>query len=163
MSLKTGANGTLVFAGDAQGIAYDGYGPEVFFTLERTDDTAFALYSVDFVEFGIGTSSIIGYTADGRTITNNADYFFYEYVDFGTADWLNITGAQFLVRGDGFTESGQVYAEIDNLVVGAAVPIPAAVWLFGSALGLLGWANRARQDCTASTAFSSTSPVKLTC
>ncbi|MCP4833046.1 MAG: VPLPA-CTERM sorting domain-containing protein, partial [Gammaproteobacteria bacterium] len=29
-----------------------------------------------------------------------------------------------------------------NIVVGAAVPIPAAVWLFGSALAGLGWIRR---------------------
>jgi len=139
MALKTGANGTLVFSGDAKGIPLDGFGPEVAFTLERSDGTAFALYSVDFMGSGVGTGSIFGYTDDGRTITNDANYFFYEYVDFGTADWLNITGAQFLVRGDGFTDCCQAYAEIDNIVVGAAVPIPAAVWLFGSALALLGW------------------------
>ena len=38
------------------------------------------------------------------------------------------------------------YAAFDNIAITAsdvsAVPIPPAVWLFGSALGLLGWMKR---------------------
>ena len=33
------------------------------------------------------------------------------------------------------------YWKLDNISVNI-VPIPAAVWLFGSALGLLGWARQ---------------------
>jgi hypothetical protein len=42
---------------------------------------------------------------------------------------------------DGFGRAGEVY--VDNvLLTNSVVPIPAAVWLFGSALGLLGWFRR---------------------
>lgn len=38
-------------------------------------------------------------------------------------------------------QKGSVTYNIDNISV-SAVPIPAAVWLFGSGLGLLGWLRR---------------------
>ncbi|MGI9341883.1 MAG: hypothetical protein ACR2QV_03490 [Gammaproteobacteria bacterium] len=39
------------------------------------------------------------------------------------------------------TETGRIIDPIANASVFALVPIPAAAWLFGSALGLLGWAR----------------------
>jgi len=43
---------------------------------------------------------------------------------------------------DAFGETAWIQKKIT--VVASAVPVPAAVWLFGSALGLLGWARRRR-------------------
>jgi hypothetical protein len=65
---------------------------------------------------GVGTASITG---DGSYV-------------YGT-DELAVTGGAVIAgsaQGGGFTISGTL------------VPIPAAVWLFGSALGLLGWVRR---------------------
>lgn len=39
-----------------------------------------------------------------------------------------------------FAESGETAYMVEGTIV--AIPVPAAVWLFGSALGLLGWARR---------------------
>ena len=50
---------------------------------------------------------------------------------FFSEEWRKIVG--FEVIGSG------IY---DDFVVGTAVPVPAAVWLFGSALAGLGWFRR---------------------
>ena len=55
------------------------------------------------------------------------------FADYGLVSWDGST----LVLGKGIL--GTTGAA--NLVF-SAVPVPAAVWLFGSALGLLGWARR---------------------
>lgn len=56
--------------------------------------------------------------------------------DFGLVNWDGIT----LVIGNG-TPVGTPWGEALTFQV---VPIPAAAWLFGSALGLLGWKRRGR-------------------
>jgi hypothetical protein len=41
-----------------------------------------------------------------------------------------------------FLSNGDQIADLSNVRAFSAVPIPAAVWLFGSGLGLLGWMRR---------------------
>jgi hypothetical protein len=50
-------------------------------------------------------------------------------------------GQQQLGNKDGSDFDGFAWAVRDG-DVGPAVPVPPAVWLFGSALGLLGWLRR---------------------
>jgi hypothetical protein len=109
-------------------------GPRIFLDVERTDGTAFALYSIDI---GGDFAEIQGTRAtDGQIITGTVG-------DLGSGDWLAITSFRLdedaCVCG-GFGIALEGYA--DNIVVGAAVPVPAAVWLFGSALAGLGWMRR---------------------
>ncbi len=63
----------------------------------------------------------------------------------GTGDWVNLESVRFVVSGETTVPGGfQAFSlTADNIVVNA-VPIPAAVWLFGSGLGLLGWMKRKR-------------------
>lgn len=60
----------------------------------------------------------------------------------GSGDWLNLESVRFVVGASGVPGGFQGYGmSVDNVVVNV-VPIPAAVWLFGSALLGLGWLRR---------------------
>jgi hypothetical protein len=119
------------------GVVADGAGLELsatnftsfdngFVDIERADGGAFALYSVDahFDTVYVETSS-----GDNFSVT--------DLTDIGTGFWLSLNSVQFHA---GFSEFATV--DVDDLVLGAVVPVPAAVWLFGSGLGLLGWFRR---------------------
>lgn len=61
--------------------------------------------------------------------------------DFGLVSWDGST----LIIGNGIPlgSTGSVFGGGEEMeFVVSAVPVPAAAWLFGSALGLLGWARR---------------------
>ena len=74
---------------------------------------------------------------------------------FLTSEWQTFTynttlgpdaggGVSLLFKADcGANPNCRLTALIDNVTIDTAVvPVPAAVWLFGSALGLLGWIRR---------------------
>jgi hypothetical protein len=50
---------------------------------------------------------------------------------------------RFYTLGD-FLNGGEQTPDLSHVSAFTAVPIPAAVWLFGSALGLLGWTRRSK-------------------
>lgn len=81
--------------------------------------------------------SVTGYYAAGGSVSTSlsADTTIGNYL-FDSA-W---TGLDSLVIG---TLSTALPAGIDNIVV-SGVPIPAAAWLFGSALAGLGWLGRTK-------------------
>jgi hypothetical protein len=127
-------NGTNVFGATAYDtVGQDGFGSGVYFTLSRIDGQAFSLHGYDVFANSNGYYSTSGRTSDGTAISLSTA--------LGTGDWLNVTSVQFSSVGDGFSYS---YADLtlDNIIVGAAVPVPAAIWLFGSALAGLGWFRR---------------------
>jgi len=108
-------------------------------------------------EYGTGASSstalgdfIITGSADGE-ISNAHDIFDLTKtgrIENQAIDWLRITmlpddglpdGGDSNFYVGGFGDDGSNGTGIDGISV---VPVPAAVWLFGSALGLLGWTRR---------------------
>jgi hypothetical protein len=104
----------------------------------------FSLHSLDFLAGSLsasaGTIEVTGYYAGGgslaTTLTASSAGFVWDSTVFD-ASWSGLGRVEFAASG---LDS---LAALDNLVV-TAVPIPAAIWLFGSALAGLGWIRRAQ-------------------
>jgi len=136
-----GASGSNSFGAHNGWGGQDGYGAQVGVSMRQAGGGAFAIHSLDLLLEGcygnysgcFGSETISGTLAGGGL----ADLS----VSVGTGDWLNLQRVDFRADGDGFGFGTGTVVEIDNINV-SAVPIPAAVWLFGSALAGLGWLRR---------------------
>jgi len=116
----------------------DGFGGLAYVSMRKADGGAFAIHSLDLL---FQTDSSSGFTVIRGTLAGGSVVDISDAV--GTGDWLNLELVFFTANGDGFGFGALTSVEIDNVNV-SAVPIPAAVWLFGSGLGLLGWMKRKR-------------------
>jgi len=112
----------------------------VGWTVSASNGNALSLESVDlgfFADFGFGGEATISGTLSGggtvsRLITDNS---WHTESAFG-AQWSDLSSVGIFISS-GVPQS----LTIDNFSA-SVVPVPAAVWLFGSGLGLLGWFRR---------------------
>jgi hypothetical protein len=104
--------------------------------ISRSDAGAFALYSIDTTG-SFAFANIVGTRAGGGTVVGS-------FADLGSGDWLNITQAYLSFSMGAYFGDNVIAGTIDNIVVAqaSAVPLPATVWLFVSALGGLGLMRR---------------------
>lgn len=137
-----GSNGTAVF-GWCNGVFLCSTPGQVI-SLERGDSSVFNLNALDAswgIIFGPDEELMVtGYFADGASISSNltvADD--WNTFNFDSA-WSDLVRVE--LNGTCTNTGGLCMGfAIDNLVI-TTVPIPAAVWLFASALAGLGWARR---------------------
>lgn len=111
-------------------------GPEIRFA--RSDTQAFSLLGMDVTCNACTIRGVIN--GGGFLDTSNVN-------DLGSGDWLNLS--RVFVFEPGGEQGLFLSVAVDNIVVGAPVPVPAAVWLFGSALAGLVFRRRARQAVAA--------------
>ena len=119
-------------------------------TLSREDGAAFSIYEANIRSWSylylepVSNAWIMGTRADGSTFYVDSSN---EWSDpdsgpdiLGVGDWLNVTEVTFGVWQPLHYETTSIL--LYDVTVGAAVPIPATVWLFGSALAGLAWIRR---------------------
>lgn len=123
------AGGTQIFDGTLNG----GAGGPVFPTYANAGFHAL---------IGGSTSSALniggGPIGSGLDSTNGIDAIAFDMVLEGGQTPQAGGTVRFLV----FSDTGTTAYMVEGTILGAPVPVPAAVWLFGSALGLLGWMRR---------------------
>jgi len=120
------------------------------FVISQTSGAAFTIYSFDATDVFTDASftpnlpfEVTGTLAGGGTLattfSSDSETSFQTFV-FGS-EWTNLTSVLFV---------GNEHGAYDNIVVSTAVvPVPAAVWLFGSGLVmLLRLGNKSRASAT---------------
>jgi len=106
----------------------------------------FELDSLDVYSDGLGVQDyegaglVTGYFDGGGSITQGISATVGISTVLFDGSWVNLTSIDIVFDTDSFNTFGIVPA-LDNITL-QAVPVPAAVWLFGSALVGLGWFRR---------------------
>ena len=119
--------GSVVFGGAVDrytGVTFTSFGPGTG-SIETADSDPLAGFGFGREQLAVPTGFLSGDTINATSITFTGETFAS----------LGITAGNYTVAswaGDSITLNA------------TAVPVPAAVWLFGSALGMLGWMRRKR-------------------
>jgi hypothetical protein len=137
-NLVRGALGVSGTGNNTQSIFWGENGSTSTLTLVHDTQPGFDLISLDASSMSNSSGVLIleGTLIGGGTVTQNIN------LD-GNLTTYNISGMDGLASLDISFDGASFFApfDLDNIVA-AVVPVPAAVWLFGSAIGLLGFRLR---------------------
>jgi hypothetical protein len=100
--------------------------------MEPLSGESFAVSSLEAL--GGAVMSLTCHYSDGDTVQTTIPFAENWTTTVLDSSWQNLQQIEFVM-------AGEVFTAIDNIVV-STVPIPATVWLFGSALAGLGWMRR---------------------
>ncbi|TDJ42623.1 MAG: VPLPA-CTERM sorting domain-containing protein, partial [Gammaproteobacteria bacterium] len=110
------------------------------FSLSTSSGVVFELDSFDLrYTTEIFNGTVTGHLDGGATVSQLVSSA--GIINFDSS-WMDLTSVDIIFQGDSFAGQPAIQViSVDNIYL-QAVPIPAAVWLFGSGLGLLGWIRR---------------------
>jgi hypothetical protein len=109
-----------------------GISPTGSYAMARTDGGAFSLLSWELGAASLDDEiHVTGYLAGGGQVNTTFITSDFQTLNF-SSEWQNLLSVEF---------DPTVDMVFDNIAA-SVVPIPAAVWLFGSALAGLGWLRR---------------------
>ena len=120
--------------------SFDGDAGPLEFSMTSTSGDPFAFYGAD-----VSATSIFGivYSGfDGLEYGGAYPLGPFALGPVGTGDWLNLQEVRFYVASYGVVGSFDTLSITVDNINAKVVPIPAAAWLFGSALAGLCWLRR---------------------
>lgn len=122
--------------GDDEALAYC---PLCYVAMERSDGAGFSLYSFDAVSvFSNIDLQVTGYLEAGGTLVETVAVSAVGPAQSFAINWGGLVRVEF----DSVSDDG---AQILDNIIATAVPIPAAAWLFGSALAGLSLIRRKKR------------------
>jgi hypothetical protein len=111
-------------------------------TMRAINGSNFSFYGADILGDATSYGVTLSYGVSGRTSNN---WSRYARDPIGTGDWLDLESVSFVLGAspDPYHtgDIGTAFLTVDNINA-RVIPIPAAAWLFGSALAGLVWARR---------------------
>jgi hypothetical protein len=110
------------------------------FSLSTSSGVLFEIDSFDLrYTSEVFDGTVTGYLDGGGTVSQLVSSA--GIINFDST-WMNMTSIDIVFQGDSFAGQPAIQIiSVDNVYL-QAVPVPAAVWLFGSALAGLGWMRR---------------------
>lgn len=117
----------------------DDAGP-LLITMTSVSGDPFAFYGADITGTSLNGTAYWG--ATGLVAGGSQPLGPFAAGPVGTGDWLNLDEVEFYVLSSGVVGGFDTLSLTLDNINASVVPIPAAVWLFGSALAGLGWLRR---------------------
>lgn len=131
-------NSDLLIDDDDYGLSFAASNA-IGFSVITAEMPGFSLFEDDIQLSAAGTTALLDVNSVQQTLSDGSLVFFLGIID----DSASFTSANLTTPNS----SGSFFYNIDDIVTTSVVPIPGALWLFGSGLmGLIGFSKRSKKQ-----------------